>query len=152
MLSVQLNNTNTLSISSKSKNAAMFIPRSNMNVLKRKPFKVSNSNTFSYEILSHGIICFTIFYCTMNWNYYRNIRLKAERKVNLKGENTKRKINLKDKKANQLKWMNNVPFAFTKSRNRKWKHWLVNTITRFIRSVYGNGWSKRTHAPYVEKK
>jgi len=103
MLSVQLNNTNTLSISSKSKNAAMFKPRSNMNVLKRKPFKVSNSNTFSYEILSHGIICFTIFYCTMNWNYYRNIRLKAERKVDLKGENTKRKINLKDKKANQLK-------------------------------------------------
>lgn len=34
----------------------------------------------SYEVLSHGIVYFTMFYCTFNWSYYRNIRKKIEKK------------------------------------------------------------------------
>lgn len=36
----------------------------------------------SYEVLSHGIVYFTMFYCTLNWSYYRNIRKKIEKKNN----------------------------------------------------------------------
>ena len=85
---------NTLSLSLKSKKVDMFTPnklRTNVSAFRRKPLKVVNSNTPPYELVSHGIVYFTIFYCTMNWNYYRNIRLKAERKNNLKDKSNKNK-------------------------------------------------------------
>ena len=83
---------NTLSLSLKSKNVDMFIPKiQQASALRRKPLKVVNSNTPPYELVSHGIVYVTIFYCTLNWNYYRNIRLKAERKTNLKDKSRKNK-------------------------------------------------------------
>ena len=84
---------NTLSFSLKSTNVDLFTskPRTQTYALRRKPLKVVNSNTPPYELVSHGIVYISIFYCTMNWNYYRNIRLKAERKTNLKDKSKKNK-------------------------------------------------------------
>jgi len=89
MLSVPLNNKNALLRSSKSKNEDLFTSKLKFRCVRNKPFKVVNSNMPPYELLSHGIVYFTIFYCTINWNYYRNIRLKAERKINLKDKSKK---------------------------------------------------------------
>ena len=82
---------NTLSFSLKSSNVDLITskPRTQTYALRRKPFKVLNGATPPYELVSHGIVYITIFYCTMNWNYYRNIRLKAERKNNLKDKSKK---------------------------------------------------------------
>ena len=84
---------NTLTLSLKSKNVDMLTskPRTIVSDNRRKPFKVMNSSTPPYELVSHCIVYFTIFYCTINWNYYRNIRLKAERKTNLKDKSRKNK-------------------------------------------------------------
>lgn len=59
----------------------------------RKPLQVVSSGIQPYEVVSHGIVYFTLFYCTMNWNYYRNMRIKAEQKTNLKHKNDKKNNN-----------------------------------------------------------
>lgn len=59
-------------------------------VLKPKPVrkiiqKAVPEWTNSVELLGHSIVYFTLFYCSMNWIYYRNTRLDIEK------ENDKKK-------------------------------------------------------------
>lgn len=50
-------------------------------------------------LLGHGIIYFTIFYCTLNWLYYRNARESVEKVLKDKEENDKKnKEKAKDNK------------------------------------------------------
>lgn len=89
MLLAPINNNNTLTLSSKLTNVKLFIPNIQYHKTLRKPLKIANTNTPLFEIVSHGIVYLSIFYCTLNYNYYRNIRLKAERKINLKDKSKK---------------------------------------------------------------
>jgi hypothetical protein len=59
-------------------------------VLKPKPVrkiiqKAVPEWTNSVELLGHSIVYFTLFYCSMNWIYYRNTRRDIE------NENDKKK-------------------------------------------------------------
>lgn len=46
---------------------------------------VRKPTTMTNEVISHGIVYFTISYCGMNWWYYRSLRKKIESQ---KDENT----------------------------------------------------------------
>jgi len=63
------------SLSSKQLNKPSFI-KSRMLRAQRKTNEITSSE--KYEIVSHGIVYFTMFYCTLNWNYYRRLRKKME--------------------------------------------------------------------------
>jgi len=50
-------------------------------------------------LLGHGIIYFTMFYCTLSWLYYRNIRESVEKVIKDKEQDdTKKKDTTKDNK------------------------------------------------------
>lgn len=46
----------------------------------------------SIELIGHGIVYFTLFYCSMNWIYYRNTRIDTEKIIEDK-KSKKDKIN-----------------------------------------------------------
>jgi len=59
-------------------------------VLKPKPVRKIIQKALpewmnSVELVGNGIVYFTLFYCSMNWIYYRNTRLDIEK------ENDKKK-------------------------------------------------------------
>lgn len=90
MLLVSINNKNTLSLSSKNKIINFNKQHIQVSNYKRIPVKVVNNIT-PFEMVSHGIVYVSILYCSVNWNYYRNIRLRAEKKSSLKDKNLNKK-------------------------------------------------------------
>ena len=90
MFSASLNTNHFLSLSSKTKLNSFNKPHKQVSHYKRTPIKVVNHTT-PFELVSHGIVYVSIFYCTMNWNYYRNIRIKAEKKNSLKDKRLNKK-------------------------------------------------------------
>lgn len=51
---------------------------------------IDSQATVAYPI-SKAIILFTGFFCFLNWQHYRNIRLRIEEKIKPKDDNTNRK-------------------------------------------------------------
>lgn len=43
------------------------------------PIRSLPSWVYSLELAGQGIVYFTMFYCSMNWLFYRNLRKDAER-------------------------------------------------------------------------
>jgi hypothetical protein len=51
---------------------------------------ISSINTSSY-IIGKGIILFTMFYCSMNWIFYRGMRIDLEKEEERKNEKKDKK-------------------------------------------------------------
>ena len=68
---------------------------------KQKRFTVSNSlnesiytlnsfaNNDTWRLVSHGIVNFSVIFFSLNWMYYRSLRIKAEKQQNEKNKKDK---------------------------------------------------------------
>jgi len=54
----------------------------------------------SIQTIGHGIVYFTIFYCSMNWIYYRNTRIDTEKIIEEKKSKKDKIIGKKEDKKN----------------------------------------------------
>lgn len=67
------------------------VPKRHLVMTRVSPDIVDSLNTGAYFV-GKGIILFTMFYCSMNWVYYRGLRIDAE-----KMEGNEKKNKKKDK-------------------------------------------------------
>jgi len=54
------------------------VPKRHLVMTRVSPDIVDSLNTGAYFV-GKGIILFTMFYCSMNWVYYRGMRIDAEK-------------------------------------------------------------------------
>ena len=65
-------------------------------MVRRKPIsKHAQAYMQNYEIVSQGIVYFTMLYCSMNWWHYRELRNRVEEKTLEEEEHTNSDTNSK---------------------------------------------------------
>lgn len=82
----------TTQFPSKKHTRILFKNKYHIQTYKKKQLTVSNSinenihaiNSFvdndSWKLVSHGIVNFSVLYFSLNWMYYRTLRIKAEKR------------------------------------------------------------------------
>ena len=66
------------------------IKRASLVKTRLSPDLIDSINTSSY-IIGKGIILFTMFYCSMNWIFYRGMRIDLEKEEEKKNEKKDKK-------------------------------------------------------------